>query len=144
MYNWSNLENCDILHLLVSDWNNMALLHVSHPHVILFMLLIGFIYFGMYFLSEWSKIHTFQSTVLAPKKTPSEIGNIISLCSSRTNIWGRYFCFFTRIASISTKNEYFTLGECITWGWFSIQECNSFTIFQKRYFHNVSLVKLMY
>ena len=46
----------------------MALINVLHPHVILFMLLIGLIYFGMYFLSDVSPIHTFPSTVIAQKR----------------------------------------------------------------------------
>ena len=79
IYNSLSLSNCDILYLLISGWINMALIKFLHPHVILFMLLIGLIYFGMYFLSDVSPIHTVPSTVLAQKKTPSEIGNIISL-----------------------------------------------------------------
>ena len=51
----------------------MALVNVLHPHVILFLLLIGFIYFGMYFLSDISPIHTFSSTVLAPTKFPGKL-----------------------------------------------------------------------
>ena len=68
IYNLSSLYNCDILNLFLSDWSNMAIIEVSHPYVILFMLLIGFIYFGMYFLSDVSPIHTFPSAIIAPKK----------------------------------------------------------------------------
>ena len=46
----------------------MALIQVLHPHVILFLLFIGFIYFGMFFLSDVSTKHTFPSTVLVTKK----------------------------------------------------------------------------
>ena len=45
----------------------MALIQVLCPHVILFLLLIGFIFFGMHFLSDISPIHTFSSTVIEPK-----------------------------------------------------------------------------
>ena len=44
IYNLSSLANCDNLHLLIYDWSNMALIHVFHPHVILFLLLVGFIF----------------------------------------------------------------------------------------------------
>ena len=64
----------------------MAHIQVSNPHVILSMLIIGFIYFGMYFLSDVSPIQNLPSTVLEPKQPPSELGNIISLCNSRTEI----------------------------------------------------------
>ena len=57
----------------------------------------------MYFLSDVSPIHTFLSTVLAPKKNTRKIGNTVSLCSSHTDIWGRFFCFFTRVPLILTK-----------------------------------------
>ena len=125
IYNLSSLENYDYLHLLISDWIKIALIHVSHPHVILFILLVGFIYFGMHVLSGVFQIHTFPPRVLAPKKPYVEIGNIISLCSSSTDIWSRYFCFFKRLPLIFTNNESGTLGYCITWGWFSIQSCSS-------------------
>ena len=124
IYNLSSLDNCDILYLLRYDWSNMALIKVLHPHVILFMLLIGFIYFGMYFLSDVSPIQILPSIVLAPKKPPSEIDNIMSLCSSLPDIWSRCFYFFTRVPLNLTNTESFTLGECITWGWLSIQSCN--------------------
>ena len=45
--NFSSLANCVNLHLLISDLSNMELIHVSHPHVILFLLLVCFIYFEM-------------------------------------------------------------------------------------------------
>ena len=45
----------------------MALIHVSHPHVIFFLLVICFIYFGMYFLRDASPIHNFPLTDLALK-----------------------------------------------------------------------------
>ena len=51
----------------------MAIIQVSYPHLILFMLLIGFIYFGVYFLSEVSPIHKFPSTVIVPKKLPQKL-----------------------------------------------------------------------
>ena len=120
----------DILHLLRSDWSDMALIQVKHPCVILFLCLISLIYLSIYFLSDASPIHTFPSTVPASKNYP-KIGNIISLCSSCTGIWSRCFCLFTRVPLILTNNESFKLGRCITWGWFSIQECNSLTIFRK-------------
>ena len=91
IYNLSSLDHCDILHLLRSDWSNMARMQVSHPHVILFLLIVGFIYFGMYLLSDVSPIHIFPSTVLTPEKPPSELGNIMSLCSSFIEIWSRFF-----------------------------------------------------
>ena len=56
----------------------MALIQVLNPHVKLFLLLIGYIYIGMYFIRDVSTIHTLPSAVLAPKKPPWEIGNIMS------------------------------------------------------------------
>ena len=41
IYNLPSLANFDNLHLLISDWINMALIHALHPNVILFLLLIG-------------------------------------------------------------------------------------------------------
>ena len=67
MYNLSSLDNCDKLYLLISDGINMALIHSSYTNVILFLLLTGFMYVGMYLLSDVYPIHTFSSTVLAPK-----------------------------------------------------------------------------
>ena len=64
----------------------LAFIQVSHPHVIYFLLLIGYIFFGMYFLSGVSPIQIFPSTILVPEKSPSELGNIISLCRSITEI----------------------------------------------------------
>ena len=110
IYNLSSLDNCDIIHLLRYDLSKMALMQVSHSHVVLFLLFIGFTYSGMYFLSDVSPIQIFPSTVLAPEKTPSELGNIMPLCSSLTDIWGICFCFFTRVPLILTKIDYLTLG----------------------------------
>ena len=67
IYNLSSLDNFDIIHLLRSDWSNMANQQILHPHVILFLLLIGFIYFVMYLQSNVSPIHTFPSTILYQK-----------------------------------------------------------------------------
>ena len=64
----------------------MELMQVSHPHVIVFLLLISFVYFGIYFLSDVSAIQIFPSPVIAQNKSPSELGNIMSLCSSRIEI----------------------------------------------------------
>ena len=68
MHNLSSLDNCDSLHFLRSNWSNMELIQVPYPDLILFILLISFIYFGMYFLSDISPIYNFPSTILAPKK----------------------------------------------------------------------------
>ena len=100
IYNLSSLYICDILHLLRSYWSNMALMQVSHPHVILFLFLIGFIYFCIYFLNDVSSLQIFSSTIRASEKPPSELGNIVSLCSSLTYIWSRCFCLFTRVPII--------------------------------------------
>ena len=64
----------------------MALIHGYHPQITLYLFLIGFEYFGMYFLGDVSPIHTFPSTVLVPKQTPWETGDIISLCRSHNEI----------------------------------------------------------
>ena len=45
----------------------MALINVLHPHVVLFLLLVSFIFFGMYFLRGIYTIFTLPSTVLATK-----------------------------------------------------------------------------
>ena len=87
IYNLSGLANCDILHLLRYYWGNMALIHILHLHVILFLLLTSFIYFCMYFWSDVSPIQFFRLSVLASKKPPSELSNIVSLCISRIGIW---------------------------------------------------------
>ena len=68
IYNLSGLDNCDIIHLFRSDWLNMALIQVVYPHVLLFLLFVGLIYFSMYFLSYVSPVHTFPSTVILIKK----------------------------------------------------------------------------
>ena len=118
IYSSSILDNCDNLHLLRSYWSNMAHIHVFHINVILFLLLISYIYFGMYFLSNVSTIYTFPSAVFAQKNPPCAIGNIISLWSFCTDIWSRCSCFYTKIPSILTNNESDTSEECITWGLF--------------------------
>ena len=51
----------------------MELIHVLHPNAILFLLLVGFIYVGIYFPREVSPIHNFPSTVLAQKKLPGKL-----------------------------------------------------------------------
>ena len=40
----------------------MALNHVSHPHVILFLLCVGIICFGMYFIIDVSPMHILASS----------------------------------------------------------------------------------
>ena len=45
----------------------MALIHVLHPNIILFLLLIGYKYFVIYFLSDVYSIYNFTLTVLAQK-----------------------------------------------------------------------------
>ena len=70
IYNLSDFSTCDILYLLRSDWINLEIIQFLHPPVILFLLLIGLIYFGMYFISEVSLINTFTSTVIAQIKHP--------------------------------------------------------------------------
>ena len=134
IYKLPSLDNCDILHLLISDWSSITLMQVSHPHAILFLSLIGFIVFVMYFLSDIYLTQIFPSIVLAPVKISSELGNIVSLCSSLTDIWSRCCCFFTILTFILTNTESSPVGECITWGWFSIQACNSLICFSEKKF----------
>ena len=67
------MANCDNLHLLIYDWSNMALIHVLHPHVVLFLLLVSFIFFGMYFLRGIYTIYTLPYTVLATKILPRKL-----------------------------------------------------------------------
>ena len=43
-YNFSTFPHYSNPHLSKSDWSNMALIHVSHPYVILFLLMIGLIF----------------------------------------------------------------------------------------------------
>ena len=50
----------------------MSLIHASHLHVILFLVIIGYIFFGMYFLNEISPINTFTYTVISPKELPGK------------------------------------------------------------------------
>ena len=54
----------------------MALIHVSHPHVLLFMLLVIFMCFGMYFMSELQQIHNLPYSFLSPKNSPRETGKL--------------------------------------------------------------------
>ena len=110
IYNISGLSNCDILHLLRSDWSNMELIQVLHPYVILFLLLIGFIYFGVYFLCDVSPIHTFSSTFLAPIKPHSDIGDIILLCSSLTKVWSRFFFLYNSTINFDKQRVFFIGG----------------------------------
>ena len=107
IYNLSSLDHFDIFHSLISDWINMELMQVSHPDVILFLLLVVFIFFGVYFLSDVSPLQIFTSTVLAPEKPSSGLGNIVSLCSSLTDIWNIWFFFFTRLIFVLTNSEYY-------------------------------------
>ena len=58
IYNLSSFSTFDILHLLRYDWSNMACIQFSHPNIILFLLIVGLIYFGMYLLSGVYTIHT--------------------------------------------------------------------------------------
>ena len=58
------------------------------------------------------------------RKLPWEIGNIISLCSSSTDIWSICFCFFTRVILVLTNNKSYTFGYYIRWGFFSNQSYN--------------------
>ena len=67
IYYLSSLDKCGILHLLIFDWSNTSLIHVTHPHVILFLLLINFVYFGMYLLSDLSPIQFFYKLFLHTK-----------------------------------------------------------------------------
>ena len=52
---------------------NMKFIHVLHPHVIIFLLLIGYIFFGVYFLIDVYPIHTFPYTVIAAKNLPGKL-----------------------------------------------------------------------
>ena len=67
LYNLSSFSNYENLHLLRSDSNDTAVMHVLHPRVILFLFLISFIYFGICILRDVFPIHILPSTVLAPK-----------------------------------------------------------------------------
>ena len=79
IYNLSILANCDNIYLFISDWSNTAIIHILNPHLILFLLIIGYIFFGVYFLIYVSPINTLPSKFLAQKKYLELIGNIISL-----------------------------------------------------------------
>ena len=68
IYNLSSLANSDNLDLLRSDWSNMALIHVLHLHVILFMFIIDYVCFGVYFLRDVSPIHTLSIHIYCTKK----------------------------------------------------------------------------
>ena len=91
-------------------------------------------------LPKWCISNTYFSiNSSCTKNSPWVIGNIISLCRSCTEIWSRCFYLFTMAPLILTNNESETLGECIIWGWFYIQSCNSLTNFSEMIFCNVSL-----
>ena len=63
----------------------------------------------MYFLGDVSTIQIFPSTILAPKKLPSELGNVMSMCSSCAEICGKCFCLFTRVPLILSKRRFLHL-----------------------------------
>ena len=109
----------------------MALIQVSRLHVIFSMLIVGGICFGVYLLIEVSPIHTLSYSFLSAWNTPWGTGKIRSLCSSRTDIWIRWLCFF-KIFSLTLKvMDSDTFVGVITWGCFSIQSFKLLRIFQK-------------
>ena len=110
IYNLSSFTNCDILHLLRSDWSNMALMQVSHTHVILFLFLIGFIYFGMYFIIDVSPIQIFHQFFLHQKTHLLELSNIMALCRSCTDIWSIYIFLLYQSPTNFYKQWVFYIG----------------------------------
>ena len=109
IYNLSSLAHCKNLYLLRSDWSNMALTQVLHPYLILFLLIIGYIYFGMCFISGVSPIHTFPSTVIVPKNLLQKLV-IFYQCVSLVLIFEVDAFFFTVVPLIFTNNKYLKLG----------------------------------
>ena len=94
LYTTLKNSNCVNRPLFKSYWSKVELIQVSHTHIILFLFLIGFICFGMYFISEVSPKKTLQSSFLAPWNPTWETGKRRSLYRSLNNIWRRLFCFF--------------------------------------------------
>ena len=133
------MADCDNRKLFRSDWSNMALIHVLHQHVILFMLIISFIYISMYLLKGVSPINTFPSTFIAPKKSTWGVGNIRSLCSSHTYIWSIFFYLFIRVPFVLKNDESDTFGYFIKWGCLFIQSNNLLIRFSEDIFHHFSL-----
>ena len=140
----SSLFNSDNLYLLISDLSNISLIHVLHPHLLLFLLIVGFIFFGMYFLSDVYTIHTFPLTVIAPKNLPGKL--VISYHFEALVL------IFEVDASVSLQ-EYHSFwqiiiilywGDVVHEGDFISRHVIHWLVFQKIYFCNVSLEKLMY
>ena len=87
VYKISKFANCVNRHLFKPYWSNMALIQVSHPHVILFMLLIDFICFW-YILFKCITTNT-HYTILVSSKINSlwDTDKIRSFCISSTEVW---------------------------------------------------------
>ena len=97
--NLSSLFNFDNIYLLRSEWINMAFIYVWHPYQYsLCWSLVIYIYLAC--TSYVSPIETFTSILIAPNKLPWCVGNIRPFCSSPTDIWSRWFCFFTIVPLI--------------------------------------------
>ena len=131
-YTLINCFNCINHHLFKSDWSKMVLIQVSHPHIILFLFIVGFLCFGVYFIREVPSIHTLPSLFLAPRNPPWDTCKMISLWISRTYIWSRCFCFFNMPPLTLTEMNYDTFGDGITGGWSSIQSWNLLTRFTEK------------
>ena len=110
--------NC---HLSKSDLSNMTLMNILYTRVILSMILVDFICFGTYFISEVSPIHTLLSSFIEPKNTPWETFKTRSLCNLRTDISSRYFCVFHIFPLTFAHIESDTFGYGFIWGNFYIQ-----------------------
>ena len=109
IYKWSSLADCDILHLFRYYWSNMSLVQVFHPHVILFMLSIGYIYNEIYFQSDVYPINFSPSTVIAPKKLLQNL--VISYhCVALVLIFEVYFFVFYHITINFDKKWIFYIG----------------------------------
>ena len=69
---FQSFPSCLNRHLFKSGRINISLIHVSYPHVILFLSIIVFLWFYMYFLSEVSPMRALPFSYLAPEDPPWE------------------------------------------------------------------------
>ena len=89
---------------------NNAIMHVSRPYLILFLLTICSMCFGLHFLSEVSPNHTLPSSYLEPENPPWETGKIRSLWNSCTKTWSKCLFFFNIFPLNLMQIKYDTFG----------------------------------
>ena len=141
IYILSSLANFDNLHLFRSDWSNMALIDVSHTHVILFLWIDGYFW---HVLPKWRISNTYFSINISCTKNIFVKLVILYNCIALLLIFEVYASIFLQeyhlfwlIMSlihlrIVLNEDVYLFSHVIHW-----------PIFQKIYYHNISLDKSM-